>query len=264
MNVAEIIARIEAIAPPAGAAAWDNCGVQVAGLEDEVARLAVTIDPSPEAVVGALEWGADMIVTHHPLYMEPKRLDRPGYFLDSARALLATGAWLYSAHTSLDVRPEGPAGWLFRAMKLENLVVLEPNDPDDPVTGYGFSGQLPAPLPWKDFALRLGQFVNRDFWTLTGTMPETVSSMAYCTGSGGSLMDAAEKSGCDVYITGDVKYHQALESDQFTIDVGHFSLEERMTELLADQLADDLGTQGVKVRFLPGKEPFKAHLPVRI
>jgi len=262
MNIAEIIAEIEAVAPLEGAAAWDNCGVQVAGMEDGVSRVAVTIDPSPEAVVQALEWGADLIVTHHPLYMEPKPLSEPGYFLDSARALLATGAWLYSAHTSLDVRPEGPAGWLFRALKLSGLTVLEPNAESE--TGYGFMGTLHEVLPWKDFALRLGQLVNRDFWTLAGRIPETVTTVAYCTGSGGSLMHAAEKCGCDVYITGDLKYHQALESNQFTVDVGHFSLEDRMTQELADLLADRLGPRGVKVRFLPGREPFKAHLPVRI
>ncbi|BBD07833.1 Nif3-like dinuclear metal center hexameric protein [Desulfovibrio ferrophilus] len=264
MNVAEIISCIERIAPPAGAASWDNCGVQIVGLEEDVTRLAVTIDPSPEMVIAALEWGADMIITHHPLYMEPKALNEPGYFLDSTRAVMATGAWLYAAHTSLDVRPEGPAGWLHRAMKLSKLSVLAPNDPSEPEVGYGFWGQLPEPLPWKDFALRLGQHVNRDFWTLTGTTPETVSTVAYCTGSGGSLMNAAYAKGTDVYITGDLKYHQALESPQFTVDVGHFSLEDRMSAELADLLADELGNEGIKVRFLPGREPFKAHLPIRI
>lgn len=264
MHVAKIISCIERIAPLSGAASWDNCGVQIAGLDDEVTRLAVTIDPRPEEVVAALEWGAEMIVTHHPLYLEPKPLNKPGYFLDSTRAIMATGTWLYAAHTSLDVRPEGPAGWLFRAMKLSGLTVLEPNTPSEPEVGYGFWGRLPAPLPWKDFALRLGQHVNRDFWTLSGTPPETVSTVAYCTGSGGSLMEAALAAETDVYITGDLKYHQALESAQFTVDVGHFSLEDRMSGELAELLADELGPEGVKVRFLPGREPFKAHLPIRI
>ncbi|WP_461209336.1 Nif3-like dinuclear metal center hexameric protein [Desulfocurvus sp. DL9XJH121] len=264
MNVQNVIACIEHIAPPEGQADWDNSGVQIAGLCEDVARLAVTIDPSPRAVAAALDWGADMVLTHHPLYRSPLPLSRPGYFLDTARAVLSAGAWLYAAHTSLDVQSAGPAGWLARELGLAHCAVLEPTDPGDPGAGFGLAGALPEAMPWKDFAVRLGQAVERDFWTLSGETPQTVGRVAYCTGSGSSLMDAAALAGADVFVTGDMKYHQALESPQFTVDVGHFSLEERMTRELADLVADQLGKEGVKVRFFPGLEPFTVHRPVKI
>lgn len=264
MNVSGVIACIEHIAPPEGQAAWDNSGVQIAGTGEEVSRLAVTIDPSPAAIEAALDWGADMVLTHHPLYREPQRLDRPGYFLDAARAVLASGTWLYAAHTSLDVRSDGPAGWLARELGLADTAVLEPTAPGDPLAGFGLAGTLPEVLGWKDFALRLARAVDRDFWTLSGETPDVVRRVAYCTGSGASLMDAAASAGADVFVTGDLRYHQAMESGQFTVDVGHFSLEERMTAELADAVADVLGPQGVKVRFFPGKEPLTAHRPVKI
>lgn len=264
MKVTDIFACIEEIAPLKGAADWDNCGVQVAGVEESVSRVAVTLDPSPDRVAAALEWGAEMVITHHPLYMQPKRLDKPGYFLDTTRIVMCTGAWLYSAHTSLDAQPNGPAGWLFRALKLDGLKVMSPADPADPEVGIGFFGTLPKALSWKDFAFRLGKQVDRDFWTLVGQPPEKIETVAYCTGSGGSLMDTAATLGADVFITGDLKYHQALEANQFTIDVGHFSLEEVMTDIFADQLGDVLGKQGVKVRFIPGRDPLEIYKPTRI
>ena len=264
MNVERIIACIENIAPPSGQAAWDNSGVQIAGIEEEVSRLAVTIDPSPAALVAALEWGADMVLTHHPLYMEPKPLSRPGYFLDAARVMMATGAWLYAAHTSLDVQSGGPAGWLARALGLTDCSVLEPTDPADPAVGFGLAGDLGESMNFKDFAVRLANVVDRSFWTLSGQEPESIHRVAYCTGSGGSLMDAATAAGADVYVTGDLRYHQAMESDQFTIDVGHFSLENEMTRQMADCLGAELGGEDLKIRFFPGREPLSTHRPAKI
>ena len=263
MNVASVIACIEDIAPLAGQADWDNSGVQIAGLEDVVSRLAVTIDPSPTAVMAALDWGADMVLTHHPLYREPQPLSRPGYFLDTARVVLATGTWLYAAHTSLDVRADGPAGWLARDLGLTDPAVLEATDPEDSFVGFGLVGDLPEELGWKDFGVRLAQLVDRNFWTLSGQKPESIRRVAYCTGSGASLMDTAARAGADVFITGDLKYHQAMESTQFTVDVGHFSLEERMTNELAGLVTDRLSAEDVKVRFFPGREPLSTHRPVK-
>lgn len=261
MDHAAVIACIEQVAPPAGAAAWDNSGVQAAGTRADVRKLAVTIDPAPGRLREALDWGADLVLTHHPLYMEPKALSRPGYFLDAARAVLASGAWLYAAHTSLDVRPEGPAGWLARALGLRNPRVLEPAGPEAPRTGYGLAGELPEPLAWARFAERLAGHVERGFWTLAGEAPELVRTVAYCTGSGASLGAAARAAGADVLVTGDVKYHAAMEAEIFTIDVGHFSLEERMTREMAALLDERFGPQGVAVRFFPGSDPLRVHLP---
>lgn len=72
---------------------------------------------------------------------------------------------------------------------------------------------------------------------------------------------AARAAGADVLVTGDVKYHAAMEAEIFTIDVGHFSLEERMTREMAALLDERLGPQGVAVRFFPGSDPLRVHLP---
>ncbi|MDY7001835.1 MAG: Nif3-like dinuclear metal center hexameric protein, partial [Thermodesulfobacteriota bacterium] len=106
MNAYDVIALIEDTAPLGGAAAWDRSGVQIAGLKHAVRKLAVLLDPVPDGIAEALDWGADMILNHHPLYIEPRALDKPGDFLEVVRMVLAHGAWLYAAHTSLDAQPE--------------------------------------------------------------------------------------------------------------------------------------------------------------
>lgn len=259
MHITDVLSLIEATAPLSGAASWDKSGVQIAGSVDSVKRLAVTLDPTPHAIQEALDWGADCILTHHPLAMSPRFLDTPGPFLDVARMVLSRGAWLYASHTSLDAQPDGPAGWLARELGLLNLSVLEQTDPNNANVGFGFVGDLPAPLAWDDFARELGNCVPRDFWVTGRTHPEFIQTVSYCTGSGASLLDAASAAGADVHITGDVKYHQALDASLFFVDVGHFSLEEKMIHIFADELSASLSESGISVHFIPGTEPFALH-----
>ena len=126
MHVRELIARIERVADPRLAASWDKSGVQIAGIATECTRLAVTLDPLPHLVEQALDWGATCILTHHPLTLSPRLPDRLDDYHRVLGLVLGRGAWLYAAHTSLDVRTDGPAGWLAEALDMQNRRVLEP------------------------------------------------------------------------------------------------------------------------------------------
>jgi dinuclear metal center YbgI/SA1388 family protein len=257
MNVKDVIANIETLAPLSGAAPWDRSGIQIASGRAEVAKIGVTIDPMPGYVEAAVAWGADLILTHHPLYFDPKPLDSPNLFLDTVRTVIKADAWLYAAHTSMDALSHGAAGWLADALGFTGRTVLEQTDPDNPKAGLGIIGDLPEPLAFDDFAAALKSAVDRDFWTVTGEMPTTVSRAAYCTGSGGSLIAKAKEAGADVYVTGDVKYHQALEAGMPVIDVGHFSLEERMLRVFAEQLQAELAPKGIEFKFFKAQDPLR-------
>ncbi len=260
MNTSSILDVVKELAPPRYAALWDNCGVQVAGNEQQVARVAVALDPTPDFVRVALDWGAQFLLTHHPLYLEPVAPALPGRYWDVLRMLLGSGAWLYGAHTSLDCRPGGPAFWLGRALGLTDVRVLEPLEPGSEA-GFGQLGRLPSPLAWDEFEKLLAGCVARKVWAEIGVRPQLVESVAYLPGSGSSAMGAAAQAGADVFITGDIKYHQALDAPLFTIDIGHHVLEEEMTRLFAAEL--DAGLSGVEVRFFGSEEPFRFNLPTR-
>ena len=149
MQPIEIIKAIEEIAPLAAAAGWDVSGQQVAAHRQDVARLAVCLDPTPASVRTALERGAQFVLSHHPLLLKavlPNRLDD---YHEVLRLLFQADVPLYAAHTSLDVNAYGPAGWLARALELRNLSVLEPVAPavgDDLPLGFGLAGDLPSPM----------------------------------------------------------------------------------------------------------------------
>ncbi|MBU1611992.1 MAG: Nif3-like dinuclear metal center hexameric protein [Proteobacteria bacterium] len=260
MNINGILDVVRRHAPEEYAADWDNCGISVLGSVEEVGRVAVALDPTPDFVREALAWGAGLIVTHHPLYFDPVAPNRDGRYLDVLRMVLGAGCWLYGAHTSLDCRPDGPASWLGRALGLQDARVLEPVEAGSAV-GYGQMGRLPAPLDWAAFTDLLGSCIDREVWAEVGVRPATVSTVAYLPGSGSSAMTAAALAGADVFITGDLKYHQALEAPLCTLDVGHFSLEEEMTRLFAAELESAL--EGVEVTFFPSVDPFRFSAIVR-
>ena len=125
MNAQQALSRVRSLAPEAFAADWDNSRVQIMGARPEVKKLAVTLDPLPRLMAEALSWGADLVVTHHPLYMKPQAPTSPGQYLDVLRQFMAAGSWLYTAHTSLDCRPDGPAFWLGRALGLKDCRHIE-------------------------------------------------------------------------------------------------------------------------------------------
>lgn len=264
MDSAAFMSRLEWLAPLVGASPWDHSGVQIAGTRSAIRRVAVALDPSPEFVSAALEDQADLILTHHPLSLEPRFLDRMDDYWEVARLVLGQGAWLYAAHTSLDVQSAGPAGWLARRLGLRNLANLESvvapvgqaylaeETGDEPLVGFGLAGDLPEALPWAEFKGLIAEALDLDHWLQSGPEPGLISRVAYCPGSGGSLVREAELAGASVYITGEIKHHVAVGAGFPLMDVGHFVLEEEMVRQMAELIRD--WPEDLEVKFFAGRD----------
>lgn len=259
MKVYEIINIIEVAAPLSSAAPWDASGVQVASRREEITRVAVMLDPTLMGVGQALEDGADFILCHHPLSMKPRFPNVQDGYLDILSLLFRHDAWLYSAHTSLDANPEGPVQWLGEDLGLMDRFILDPDDPADPYgSGFGFAGTLPMPMSYLDFCRFLGRILGRGRYQACGRTPDLVRRVACCPGSGSGLLEAARRADADVFITGDVKFHTALDAMGLlprVLDVGHFCLEEEMMRRFAFALAE---APGISVYFYPGTEPLQS------
>lgn len=213
--------------------------MQVAALRTEITHLGMALDPTPDMVAKALDAGADMVLSHHPLAMKPAMPDTLNNFHAVLRLLFGANVPLYSAHTSLDANLHGPAAWLADAFSLtgrQSLEFIADHDQGPPSYGFGIVGNLPSSLPYAAFAEKLAVFLGKTAWRASGPMPESISRIAYCPGSGESLAADAAAAGADIYITGDVKYHAALETPIRILDVGHFILEETMMRVFAQKL----------------------------
>ena len=143
MKTSNVISLVETFAPSGYAASWDNCGVQIAGPEREIKKVAVALDPLPHVISNALDWGADFILTHHPLAIDQKLPAKLGWFRDVMKQVLCADVTLCAAHTSLDVQFGGVVSWLGRELKLQDLKVLDvvaENDAGE-ILGYGCIGR---------------------------------------------------------------------------------------------------------------------------
>lgn len=255
----DVITVIERTAPLHIAASWDHSGLQVPAAHREISSLAVCLDPVPATIAAALEHGADMILSHHPLAMSPRFTDREDSYTAALRQLFKADVPLYAAHTSLDANPRGPSGWLARALSMQDACVLEPTgsiENADGTTlecGFGLLGTLPEPLELE----KALEIINPQAPRLIGVKPEDVHPLcvAICPGSGGSLAALAAQGGAELFITGDIKYHDALLMPLPVLDVGHFSLEEHMMRLFAQQLQEEL--PDIAVSFIPSEDPFR-------
>lgn len=269
MKPYDIIKLIEKTAPLDAQAPWDASGIQVASPKTAISRAAVMLDPTLPALRQAVEAGADFILAHHPLSMKPRFPDRADDYLAILSLLFKHDVWLYSAHTSLDAAPDGPVRWLADDLGLLSVELLEPSNgsgtggsgtggTEAAPYGFGFTGLLPETLPYPAFCRLLAQSLGKSEWQVCGPVPERVGRVACCPGSGGGLLPLAVAAGADVFITGDFKYHAALDAGLAglrVLDVGHFSLEEEMMRRFAVTLADALA---VPLDFFPGRDPLAA------
>lgn len=264
MLIRDIIGCIESVAPPAAAASWDCSGLQVASARSEAEVLGVCLDPSPDSIRACLEAGAQCILSHHPLALGARLPARMDAYRETLRLLLGADVPLYAAHTSLDANQQGPAGWLGRELGLACAKVLEITHrmPDGRVFGFGQAGILSAPMSLEVLATFLSRHISLDHARLCGPRAASIRSLAYCPGSGSSLIAAARDAGAEIFISGDIRYHSALDAEICVLDVGHHSLEEEMMRRFSQDLAASIAP--CRVVFVASRSPFYSIPPMEV
>lgn len=251
-----VISAIEEFSFLRYAASWDKSGLQIAAQPKQVHKLAVFLDATVENVNFALQHSADCMLSHHPICLHPRLPNRLDAYHEVLRLLMGANVPLYAAHTSLDVNMDGPSGWLGRELDLQGGTVIEPVGADNTRIGYGEVGNLPRPLPFDVLMDRLFVLANINGASICGPEPAfEISRIAYCGGSGGSLIGQAAKAGAQLFVSGDIRYHDALDAEIAVLDMGHHSIEEEMMKRFAALLAVRLPE--LEVMFVPSRSPFR-------
>ncbi len=107
-TVASIAAFLEQLAPARLAEEWDNVGLLVGRRDQAVKKLMTCLTVTPASAAEAVEAGADLIVTHHPLpFNAMKRLTADTTAGRLLLDLIAAHVAVYSAHTAFDSAAEG-------------------------------------------------------------------------------------------------------------------------------------------------------------
>lgn len=246
MKVKEIINAIEEFAPLSIQEGWDNSGLCVGSPEDEVTSVLLGLDCTPELVDEAVACGADMIVTHHPLIFKGvKRISPEDQTGEAIIKAVRAGISIYAAHTSADKVLAGVSGAMAARLGLEDVRILEE---DGEGTGLGVVGNLAEPLTAMEaVALVKDRFSLKSLRT-SRPVEGKITRVAMCGGSGGSLIGAARKAGADLYLSGDISYHNFFTENGFMImDIGHYESEIEIVDILFSLIKKKFPTFAVRI-----------------
>ena len=260
-SLAQVVAALERRYPPSTAEPWDAGGLVCGDPAARVARILWAVDPVEHVVDEALACNADLVITHHPLFLtgvhSVSATTAKGRII---HRLIGAGIALYCAHTNADVADPGVSDALAAALGLTSLKPLMPAG-ESASTGLGRIGDLADAPTLADFAATVASALPSTHHgvRVAGDLSGRVCRVAVCGGSGDSLLAAASAQGADVLVTADLKHHRALEHLEdggcAIIDVAHWASEWPWLDLAAGLLEEDLAAEGSTVVSIVSARP---------
>lgn len=249
----DVMRALEARYPPETAADWDAVGLICGDGATVVRRVLWAVDPTEAALEQALEVSADLIVTHHPLFLtgvHSVAATTPKGRL--VHRCIEAGIALYNAHTNADVANPGVSDALAVALNVRGLRPLVPGA--TPITGLGRIGTLPEPSTLREYARYVTDClpVTGHGVRIQGHPAQPVRTVAVCGGSGDSLLPVATAAGADVLVTADLKHHRTLDHREAggcaVIDIAHWASEWPWIVLGAQLLEKDMALMGMAIK----------------
>ncbi len=237
MKISEIYAFLDALSPFALQESWDNSGLQIGDFNQEIEKIVLSIDVD-EMLIDSMEENS-LLITHHPLIFGGlKQLDFSKYPANLIRKMVQKNISNISMHTNFD------------QTHLNEYVVTE-------ILGYeiaqkdGFVAYFDIDEDFDIFASKVASAFSLPHVKCVKNS-ESVKRVALTTGSGGSLIKSIN---AECFLTGDIKYHDAMEAKSINlslIDIGHFESERFFAEILLKHLKN-LGLEAI---ISSSKNPF--------
>jgi len=251
VTVNDVLKLVESLAPSYMKMSWDNVGLLCGSRRAEVNKILVALDPFEGVCREAESWGADVIVTHHPIIFQPlKDVTDDTSIGRSIQLLCRTGISAINAHTNLDCVPGGVNDRLAQRLGLAEVEVVNP------------MGEDAQGRPWG--LLRSGTVEEQSLESFLAVVKERLgcAGLRYADGGkpvhkvavgggacAGALLEVYE-AGCDTFVTSDIKYNQFWDAKDLglnLIDAGHFYTENPITEYLVEKLRHAFPEVEVKI-----------------
>lgn len=285
MKYTDLIDVIEEIAPTEWFEDEDNSGIQIHTGKEDIDRVLVCLELNDAVLQEAQEQRADMIITHHPLLFHPVSQITPDtpvgrYILKAVEA----GIDVYSSHLPFDAAPHGNNMYLADLLGLVDVARPIPDDEDNDDEDFddedeyeidadeedafeydedevGSIGFLPAPMTFREFRAHVEECLNlpEHYVRCVDGGRDELCKVAFCTGAGGDFIYTAVREGCDAYVTGDLKLHEAQYAKAMgltVIDAGHYGTEKIFTENMAEQLRAKAGESLTVIEAEANTDPY--------
>ncbi len=246
----DIIEKLEEKSPKQYACDWDNVGLLLGRGDKAVNRIMVALDATMEVVKAACDMDCDMLITHHPLiFSSVKRITDESVLGKKLLLLAEHGISYYAMHTNFDTVGSMAHAVTDVFLGFESIEPIEKCDM--PEEGMGRLAFLPKPMTRDEICeyikkqLELPQvtFYPATFDGEEIPADKEFNKIAVMPGSGKSFIDSVVVSGCDLYLTGDIGYHEAQHATELglsIIDATHDGLEKVFARYMADYIKECL------------------------
>ena len=250
-TVAEILKFVETLAPRAMKMDWDNVGLLCGSKANPVTKVLIALDPFEDVCREAAAWGAELIVTHHPLIFQAMKSITDDTSIGRGIMLLCkSGISAINAHTNLDCAPGGVNDVLAQTLGLKDIHVIAPKGVDGNGNEWGLlrCGEVNKQSLEAFLRSVKGALGCKGLRYVDGGKP--VHKVAVGGGScAGGMLDALD-GGCDTFVTADIKYNQFWDAQDLglnLIDAGHFHTENPVVAVLAEKIAAAFPEVEVKI-----------------
>jgi dinuclear metal center YbgI/SA1388 family protein len=256
-TLGQLMLAVEELWPESLAEEWDEVGLVAGHPSAGITRVMFAVDPTLEVIDEAIEWGAELLITHHPLLLKGVTSVAANTAKGKAvHRLIESGTALLTVHTNGDSAVGGVSDVLADALGLQDVAPLTRAANGLPEEGIGRVGDLAEAMTLGDFAARVYGILPSVAGgvRVSGDKDGLVRRIAVCGGAGDSLFDEVRASGADLYVTADLRHHAASEAREaavndrpYLIDVSHFASEWLWLPAAAEALGNVLADQGLDV-----------------
>ena len=244
MKAKEIFDAIEDVAPLRYQEDYDNAGIQVGDSDVEVSGVLLCTDVTPEVLAEAIERKFNVVISHHPLIFHGlKKIAGRTEVERMVATAIKHDITVYSAHTNMDNTPMvGVSFKMAEKLGLTDLEVLDSHNNsccECPITnkyGSGVIGIIISPISATELMERVREAFGVKAIRYSGNGDTIVKRVALCGGAGSFLTGKAIEAGADIFITGDMKYHDFMGHEQeiVLVDMGHYESEQFTKEIFYD------------------------------
>ena len=185
------------------------------------------MDVTPAIIDEAINKKCDLILSHHPVFFTPIKEINQQYIINAIK----NNIQIYSAHTNLDIAQGGVSEYLAEKCGFSDL---------DTAFEFIKYKQFNEEKNFSKLISLLKTVFCLPSIRVVNSKRKTYNSIAFCSGSGAEFIQDLEKIGIDVFVTGDLKHHQALSANHITIiDLGHFHSEKFVVEIFQKILQNE-------------------------
>ena len=258
-TLSQVVSAMDSLWPLDLQEGWDASGIVAGRPEQIIERIHWAVDPVQAVANEAVAYGADLVITHHPLFLRPVTSMAATSFKGKVlHTLVEQSCALITAHTNADSAVGGVSDVLAEILGLEHTVPLTSAEDGLTEEGIGRVGMLPNAMRLEEFATRVHGALPAVAGgvRVAGDPDGIVSKVAITGGAGDSLFEHVRDHEADVYITADLRHHPASEAREqammgsdrpYLIDVSHFASEWLWLPAGANALERALADEGLTV-----------------